>query len=555
MKLGIHRIFAILTAVFVLLSALAALGAYQVLSYGESADRATLQRYRSYLLADELRQSSDDLTRLARTFVVSAEPKWEKQYFEILDIRNGKLPRPLAYERIYWDFKAADLAVERGSGAAMALTQLMKEAGFTEAEFGKLNEAKANSDDLVRTETIAMNMVKGLYADGSGGFSKHGEPDAAKAREMMHDLTYHQYKAKIMKPVDEFLALLDQRTSQEVLAAQQARALWSKFALGAVALLAIGSSLMLVWAKRRIFAIFGEVRRVASTIASGDLSKSIDVGGADEAGELMRALDAMQTSLRGIITQVRHSSESIATGSSEIARGNADLSHRTELQASNLQQTAASMEQLTGTVRHTADTAREATALAGGAAQAAATGGTVVAQAVHTMEDITTASKKIADITGVIDGIAFQTNILALNAAVEAARAGEQGRGFAVVAAEVRLLAQRAANAAKEIKALIGASVEKVDAGTQQVHAAGRSMDDIVAQAKRVSQLISDISSAANEQTTGIDQVSSAVGQLDQVTQQNAALVEQSAAAAESLKLQARQLADVVQVFKLGENG
>ena len=259
----------------------------------------------------------------------------------------------------------------------------------------------------------------------------------------------------------------------------------------------------------------------------------------------------MRDSLAGVVGQVRLSSDSIATGSAQIASGNADLSQRTEEQASNLQQTAASMEQLTGTVKNNAETARQADELAAGASVVAAQGGELVGRVVATMQDIAMSSKKIADIIGVIDGIAFQTNILALNAAVEAARAGEQGRGFAVVASEVRSLAQRAAGAAKEIKILIGDSVERVEVGAKQVSEAGASMGEIVTQVKRVSQLIGEISNATCEQSGGISQVGDAIGQLDQVTQQNSALVEESAAAAESLKQQAARLAEVVGAFKL----
>nr|WP_316641726.1 methyl-accepting chemotaxis protein [uncultured Roseateles sp.] len=290
---------------------------------------------------------------------------------------------------------------------------------------------------------------------------------------------------------------------------------------------------------------------VAETVAAGDLTSDVRVDSADETGQLLAALKKMNDNLVGIVGQVRNSADSIATGSAQIATGNADLSQRTEEQASNLQQTAASMEQLTATVKQNADTARQATQIAGGASSAAAQGGRVVEQVVSTMGEITDSSRKISDIIGVIDGIAFQTNILALNAAVEAARAGEQGRGFAVVASEVRSLAQRSAQAAKEIKTLIGTSVEKVENGSRLVHEAGQSMGEIVTQVKRVNDLISEISAASVEQSTGIGQIGDAVNQLDQVTQQNAALVEESAAAAESLKHQAASLAQTVSVFKL----
>lgn len=296
-----------------------------------------------------------------------------------------------------------------------------------------------------------------------------------------------------------------------------------------------------------------DVAKVANAVATGDLTTHIDTSRASP-GSVVAAMDHMQQSLRKVVSQVRSSSDSIATGSSQIATGNADLSQRTEEQASNLQQTAASMEQLTATVKTNADTARQATQLAASATHAAGQGGAVVGQVVQTMEGITASSKKIADIIGVIDGIAFQTNILALNAAVEAARAGEQGRGFAVVASEVRTLAQRSAGAAKEIKGLITESVEKVEAGSQQVGEAGRAMDEIVLQVKRVSDLIGEIGSATEEQTQGISQIGDAVSQLDQVTQQNAALVEESAAAADSLNQQASRLVEAVGIFTLDDS-
>ncbi len=306
-----------------------------------------------------------------------------------------------------------------------------------------------------------------------------------------------------------------------------------------------------VWTTRSITGPIREAVRVAQTVAAGDLGSRIEVTRRDETGQLLAALKHMNESLVGIVSNVRQSSDSIATGSSQIASGNADLSQRTEDQAARLQQTAASMEELTSSVRTNADTANLANQFAAGASEAAARGGEVVGHVVSTMQGITASSKKIGDIIGVIDGIAFQTNILALNAAVEAARAGEQGRGFAVVASEVRGLAQRSAKASREIKNLIGESVTKVETGSRLVDEAGRSMADIVHQVGRVTELIAQISAVSAEQTEGIDQVGGAVQQLDRSTQQNAALVEESAAAAESLKQQAARLAEVVGAFRM----
>ena len=317
------------------------------------------------------------------------------------------------------------------------------------------------------------------------------------------------------------------------------------------ALVALGT-LLAWWITRSITVPINEAVAVAERVAQGDLASCIVVRNRDETGRLMAALKAMNESLVGIVHTVRSSSDSIATGSAQIASGNADLSQRTEEQASALQQTAASMEQLGSTVRQNADNARQANQLALSASTVAVKGGEVVGQVVGTMKGINDSSRKIVDIISVIDGIAFQTNILALNAAVEAARAGEQGRGFAVVASEVRNLAQRSAEAAKQIKSMITASVERVEQGSALADQAGATMEEVVSAIRRVTDIMGEISSASTEQSQGVSQVSEAVSQMDQVTQQNAALVEQSAAAADSLKQQAQQLVSAVAVFKLG---
>ncbi|MFO6420839.1 methyl-accepting chemotaxis protein [Hylemonella sp. W303a] len=308
---------------------------------------------------------------------------------------------------------------------------------------------------------------------------------------------------------------------------------------------------------RSITAPVGRAVTLAETVAAGDLSSRVVVEGKDETAQLLRSLAHMQENLSRVVSTVRVGSESVATASAEIAQGNQDLSARTETQASSLEETAASMEELSSTVTQNADNARQANQLAQSASSVAVEGGEVVSQVIETMRGISDASKKIADIISVIDGIAFQTNILALNAAVEAARAGEQGRGFAVVAGEVRNLAQRSAEAAKEIKTLITDSVHRVEAGTTLVDQAGNKMSEIVQGIKRVTDLVGDISAASTEQSQGVAQVGEAVQQMDQVTQQNAALVEQMAAAANSLKGQAHELVQAVAVFKLldGQGG
>ncbi|WP_402718943.1 methyl-accepting chemotaxis protein [Janthinobacterium rivuli] len=331
----------------------------------------------------------------------------------------------------------------------------------------------------------------------------------------------------------------------------------SRYESGRLLLISLGGVAILLgiacayWITRSITRPITRAVEVAEAVSAGDLTSHIVVESRDETGQLMHALKNMNDKLVSIVGQVRAGTESISTASSEIAAGNLDLSSRTEEQASSLEETASSMEELTSTVKLNADNARSANQLAIDASQIASKGGVVVSEVVSTMGSINDSSRKIVDIISVIDAIAFQTNILALNAAVEAARAGEQGRGFAVVASEVRNLAQRSSAAAKEIKGLIDDSVQKVEAGSQLVDKAGRTMDEIVQSISHVTQIMNQITDASDEQRAGIEQVNQAIGQMDQVTQQNAALVEEAAAAAESMQEQAAKLAEVVGVFKL----
>jgi methyl-accepting chemotaxis protein len=382
--------------------------------------------------------------------------------------------------------------------------------------------------------------------------SRKYETEGARAMlEKESRPVYDRFSATLTK----LIALNHDGAFAESKASQSAYSAGRNSALAAAAVglaLALAAAVLLIRSVvRELGGEPSEASRVASAIAEGDLTQSIVVKAGDHTSLIAR-LAAMQQSLQQVVSGVRKNSESVATASAQIAQGNQDLSGRTEEQASALQQTAATMEELGTTVRNNADSATQANQLAQGASAVAAQGGEVVGKVVTTMQDINDSSRKIAEIISVIDGIAFQTNILALNAAVEAARAGEQGRGFAVVASEVRSLAQRSAEAAKEIKTLIGRSVEQVEKGTELVEHAGKTMGEIVGSIQRVSDIVADITSASAEQSNGVQQVGDAVSQMDQATQQNSALVQEGAAAAESLKIQAQQLVQAVAVFKLG---
>jgi len=350
----------------------------------------------------------------------------------------------------------------------------------------------------------------------------------------------------------EDMARFQEKASAQALADAEAAYAGARALVLAMAGLSLVLGALVAWRlTRSITGPLNTAVNLARAIAGGDLTQRIEARSTNETGQLMQALKDMNESLVRIVGQVRSGTDSVATASGQISSGNLDLSSRTEQQASSLEETASSMEELTSTVRQNAENARQANQLVVSTADVAVKGGQVVGQVVDTMASIKESSRKIADIIGVIDGIAFQTNILALNAAVEAARAGEQGRGFAVVASEVRNLAQRSAGAAKEIKALIEDAVGKVDAGGKLVDEAGKTMDEIVGSVKRVTDIMGEIAAASQEQSAGIEQVNQAVGQMDEMTQQNAALVEEAAAAAESLQDQAAKLAEAVSVFRL----
>jgi methyl-accepting chemotaxis protein len=404
-----------------------------------------------------------------------------------------------------------------------------------------------------RTTTTALR--KGLDAYGKG----FTDVSARLQRGEFGDATYANQAMEPLKTeirgLDDKLGKLvlqvSERASAERAGLQAMQKQQILKQLAAVVVVAVAMILLAWQLVRSITGPLARAEQALARLAEGDLSQSVESDGRDELARMMQRLAEAQTALRELVQTIQGNAQSVSTASAQIAAGNADLSARTERQAASLQQTAASMEQLAATVKAGAETARLADGVAKSAHDSAQQGGAVVAQVVQTMAEIQAASRRIADITSVIDGIAFQTNILALNAAVEAARAGEQGRGFAVVASEVRALAQRSSEAAREIKSLIGSSVERVEAGHLLVERAGNTMGEVVSQVRRVTDLMSEISTAVSEQQQGITQVGQAVSELDQATQQNSALVEESAAASDSLRQQAERLTAVASVFKL----
>jgi len=478
----------------------------------------------------------------------------------VADAAQDMLDEPIKKERLASDWsRNTNVSVTRTSAiiksSDAALVQFFakstEDTNRTTAEYTKTLEPMLTSEEEKAAYARAMDVRKTYQSSRNDALRLKAEGRIEESNEVLEKVylpaseVYQQGIADLLKLQRTRLDNLSHRID---VIRDEARNLVTLLSCLSV----VFSVLCAGWLTRSIVGPVKAAVEVAQRVAAGDLTAEPQDGGRDEIGQLRSALKHMNDQLLRMVREIRTGSDAIATASSQIAAGNLDLSSRTEQQASSLEETASSMEELTSTVSQNADNARQASTLAASASEVAGRGGEVVARVVDTMSSINDSSKKIADIIGVIDGIAFQTNILALNAAVEAARAGEQGRGFAVVAGEVRSLAHRSAAAAKEIKDLITDSVDKVDSGAKLVNQAGATMDEIVGSVRRVTDIIGEITAATEEQRSGIGQINMAINQMDQVTQQNASLVEEAAAASEAMQDQAQQLARVVSVFKLG---
>ena len=583
------------------------------------------QKYRSYLLADNFRQSSDDLTRMVRTYAETGDRQFRDQYNAVIEIRNGTRPRPEDYHRIYWDFVAGGEAKPRPDGAAASMTDLMKQAGFTSEEFAMLDEAAKRSDALVKLETEAMDLADKAATLG---------PDARRsATEMLNSANYHRLKAEIMKPVDAFFVELEHRTQGAVDNAHARAAFYWTLTIAAMSMLVLMLAVVgfvtfrrIIGGMYRLGASMGEVAdgrldteiglarnndeigdmgkalevfrqgaianrrlereaednrkqaeaerailqekaeadaaerlRIATSglaaglkrLAGGDLAFQLDEAFAPDFEALRHDFNQSVAQLGKTLSEIAGSISTLDTGTREIATGTDDLSKRTEQQAASLEETAAALDEITVNVTNSSKRTEEARGVAAQANRSADESARVVSHAEEAMRKIEESSEQISNIIGVIDEIAFQTNLLALNAGVEAARAGDAGKGFAVVAQEVRELAQRSAHAAKEIKGLIQNSSAEVENGVKLVRDAGTALQTISGFIVEINTHMESIATSAREQSVGLAEVNTAVNAMDQTTQQNAAMVEESNAASNTLASEAIRLRELVDQFRL----
>ena len=578
--MSVQRLFSLIFATIIACTALlSVLVILMTINQGRLTESQE-SRYQSYLLADELRQSSDDLTRLARTYAVSGDSRYEQQYWQVLDIRNGKQPRPQQYERLYWDFIAAGQPAPRGAGESLPLLEAMRRQGFSQAELDKLAEAQANSDTLVQIETVAMNAVKGRFADDQGAFTRQDKPDLELASRLMHNADYHREKAKIMQPVDDFYALLDQRTGDAVARYSQIGERYMLAVTVMVLLLVVISVLGIFAIRRKVSGALLRLSDEAQQVAAGELGGHLAAQSGGEFGVLSHSFSQMVDKLREIVSNVLHSSSQLSVSASQLTSTTASTQRNLQQQESHTTEVAAAMTEMAATVQEVARHSSQTAEAAQRADQAANSGQRLVGQMIGSIDtlaqDIGDAAavvqalaqdtSNIGSILDAIRGIAEQTNLLALNAAIEAARAGEQGRGFAVVADEVRSLAKRTQDSTMEIQGMIerlqsgaqkaasvmNASRTQAQHGASQALEAGQALETITGANREISEMAIQIASAAEQQAAVAHDISQRIEMIRDLASGNAEGSNEVTEASHSLAELAERLHTQVRHFNLG---
>jgi len=556
--MSIYKYFSmrqIVSALSVVVALLLALLIALSVAASEAEDRVAIaseRREQTQRLVAELRQGADDLSRLARSFVATGEYQAERQYQAIAEIRDGRRPRPEHYERIYWDLVDADGRPPRPDSAVIVpLGELMQQAGFSRDEMAKVEEVRSRSGAVLAIELRAMELVRRHTRDRVLIDAALREDPLEQARRLLHDPRYELARAAMMRPLEALQAMLDTRTRADILQARQARERLDTVvaAVGGLLLLVMIVSVASLY--RLVTGPLSQAAQVASRVAKGDLCGRIDGGFQGETGQLLSSLQDMRQGLSHLVREVRHGARVMRGSAGEIAEGALNLTTRATQQAGSLQQAAAAMEQLNQAVQQSADRAQQACSLTRSAAQAALEGGVAVSEMVGNMHAVHLAAGRIEEIVAKLDGLSSQTNLLALNAAVEAAHAGTHGQAFSVVADEVRQLARRSADAAQEIRALLNDAMARINQGSRRAQTAGRSMQEVVAQVGRLNQLIGEVASASSQQSAGARRISQSVSAIDQATQRNVLLVQQSSAAAEAMRLATERMAALMARFRL----